>query len=280
MTRLYVNNFSTALAESVAGGDTTFDLVDASGLGSPSGGDYVTCTIDDGAGTVEIIHVTGVSSNTITCTRGQEGTSAETWAGTETIEARLTADGLDEKLNVADAPIPSVLTYFDTKTASTSANLSFTNIPDCAYMEFVLLDIILATDDKYLDILTSTDNGSNYDNTSNDYNIALLGRTGATTLGQSGQGNPIHTSQAGAGLDPGNATGESINGRVYLYNPAGAGHTYLTWELAFTNADGSAAVYHGGAKRSSAADVTAIRFQSESGNITSGSIIAYKLSKT
>jgi len=96
-SRLFVNNFSSALAESVASGDTVFDLVSASGLGSPSGGDYVACTIDDNAGTREIIHVTNVSTNTITCTRGQEGTSAQTWAGTETIEARLTKSGLDEK---------------------------------------------------------------------------------------------------------------------------------------------------------------------------------------
>jgi hypothetical protein len=97
MSRVYVNNFSTTLAEPVAGGDTSFDLTDASGLGTIAAGDFIACTIDDNAGTREIIHVTARSSNTITCTRGQEGTSAETWAGTETIEARLTKKGLDNK---------------------------------------------------------------------------------------------------------------------------------------------------------------------------------------
>jgi hypothetical protein len=270
MARLYVNNFRTNLAEAVAPSDTIFDLVAASGLGSPGGGDFVTCTIENSAGNREIIYVTGVSSNTITCTRGEEGTTALTWTGTETIEARLTAECMNDKQDTATLSSAVSYAHFSTQTASASTNLNFTNIPDCAYMEFVLLDVML----------TSTDNGGAYDNASNDYNTALLGRTGATTVASSAQGNPINLFTSTAGLDAGNTTGETINGRVYLYNPAGTGHTYITWELAFTNADGNMAVYHGASKRSSAADVTAVRFQSETGNLTSGSIIAYKLSKT
>ncbi len=97
MARRYVNNFSTALDGAVADTDLTSDVLDASALGSPSGGDFIACTIDDNAGNREIIHVTGVSSNTLTCTRGEEGTMAQNWSGTETIEGRLTAKAITDK---------------------------------------------------------------------------------------------------------------------------------------------------------------------------------------
>jgi hypothetical protein len=92
MKRIYVINFSETLAENVSDSDTSFDLSDASGLGTIGAGEYIAATLDNGAGVYEIIHITAVSTDTITCTRGEEGTAAVNWSTGDLIEVRTTAD--------------------------------------------------------------------------------------------------------------------------------------------------------------------------------------------
>lgn len=96
--RGYLNNFSTTLAESVADTDTSFDITDATGISAQitATGGYVALTIDDGTN-VEVVYVTSVSTNTITCTRGQEGTVAENFASGAPIECRPTRDSFVKK---------------------------------------------------------------------------------------------------------------------------------------------------------------------------------------
>jgi hypothetical protein len=318
MSRIHINNFATALASGISDVAASMTL-DDSIPGSLGAGETLRLTISDNTNH-EIIEISSYSgAPTYSITRAREGTTARTWAGGTGVSCRLTKGSVDDKQDVIDGlAVPSAsiasgdkvlfqditdgdslkydtatnllalqpasaLTYFSAQTASASSQLDFTSIPDCAYMMFVLLDVVLSTDDRYLEILTSTDNGSSYSTTSGNYGDVIIGRTGATTSAASTSSTAaIRTSNAGAGLDPGNATGETINGQVYLYNPAGAGHTYISWNLVFTNADGSPAVINGGAVRKAAEDVNAIRFRQESGagTITSGQIIAYKLSKT
>lgn len=113
--RKHVNNFSTKLDESVADSDTSFDLVDASGLGTIAAGDYIPCTIWNGPD-YEIIHVYSVTGNTIDdCARGMEGTAAQNWALNDRIECRLTAKAIDERttaINSLYATLPADLFTF------------------------------------------------------------------------------------------------------------------------------------------------------------------------
>lgn len=94
--RYFVDSFSNTLDGSISDSDTSFDLVDASGLGSIPAGGYIPLTIDDRAGGYEIIHVTAVATNTITADRGMEGTTAASWTVGDTVDCRLTAGALND----------------------------------------------------------------------------------------------------------------------------------------------------------------------------------------
>jgi len=113
--RTHVDLFRAKLAESVANSDTSFDLDDASGLGTIAATDYIPCTIE-GGGVYEIIHVYSVATDTITCARGMEGTTALNWALDDRIECRLTAKAIDERttaLNSLYATLPADLFVFN-----------------------------------------------------------------------------------------------------------------------------------------------------------------------
>lgn len=90
MTRLYTNNYTTTLDGGIDSSQTTFDVASVVDLPSVGGGDTCILTIDDGANR-EIVSCTGVSTNTLTVVRGQEGTSGTAFATGTTIELRATA---------------------------------------------------------------------------------------------------------------------------------------------------------------------------------------------
>jgi len=96
MTLIHANNFSTNLDGAISNSDTSFDLISVTGF--PSVGAGVTCniTVQDGS-TIEIMSVTARSSNTITVTRAQEGTSAASFPDLALVEIRATAASFDTK---------------------------------------------------------------------------------------------------------------------------------------------------------------------------------------
>lgn len=115
--RKHVNNYRDSLDGSIADIDTTFDVIDATNLGTIASTDYIPCTVDDRAGNFEIIHIYALTGNTITsCARGMEGTLAQNWATGCLIECRLTATAIDERttaLNSLYATLPADLFEFD-----------------------------------------------------------------------------------------------------------------------------------------------------------------------
>lgn len=136
--RGYVNNFSTLLDENISDSDTTFDIVDATGLSAEitATNGYVALTITDGTNT-EIVYVTGVSSNTITVVRGQEGTSAEAFVNGDKIECRATRDSFVKKpfgfsaieanQNINDATLTKINLISGTGGFDIGGSLDFTN---------------------------------------------------------------------------------------------------------------------------------------------------------
>lgn len=80
---LFANNATTTLAGSI--NTTATSLQVATGTGalfpSPTGGNYFVMTLTDAATQLlnEIVHVTGVSGDTFTIVRAQEGTTAQNW---------------------------------------------------------------------------------------------------------------------------------------------------------------------------------------------------------
>lgn len=91
----YSNNARSSLSVGITSGDTSLPLINSVGFPSIiATGDHFYVTLDNGVA-IEIVKVTGVSGNTLTgCTRGQEGTTAQTFASGTPVENRLTAGNI------------------------------------------------------------------------------------------------------------------------------------------------------------------------------------------
>jgi hypothetical protein len=88
----FINNFSQTLAAELAAGATEMTLDGGGSSLSNASADLVyTLTLDDAAGTVEIVHVTGATGNDLTIERGKEGTADAAWPSGTTVEMRVTA---------------------------------------------------------------------------------------------------------------------------------------------------------------------------------------------
>ena len=283
MARIHLNNFRTTLAADFSNVATSITLTD--NIPTLGVGNSVRLTLYSGSTfeIIEISNLTGAPTYAV-ASRALEGTTASSWAAGTVIECRITANSVDDKANITDLPAPGstpVQVFIASQTASASAHLNFTGLGDYSKITFVLAQIKPATDDKEIQLLTSANNGSSYDVGASDYQYALSGRSGATTIAFSGSPTTKISLCSGAvGLDPGNATGELITGVVDLYDPTSTDFTQLTWNVGFTNANGSPGVCVGTGTRLSAAAVNAVRFIMESGNITSGTIYAYGTRKT
>lgn len=98
--QLFSNNASTTLAVAINAAATS--IVVASGKGAlfnaPTGGDYELVTLSDSTNT-EVVKVTARSTDTLTVTRAQEGTTAQSFAIGAKVEARVTKGTLEQLRN-------------------------------------------------------------------------------------------------------------------------------------------------------------------------------------
>ena len=98
----FANSASSRLAVAASSTDTTLRLVATTGALFPtisSGGEYFMVTLTSTEGSREIVKVTSKSGDTFTVTRGQEGTTAKTFAQGTVVENRLTAGSIGRILN-------------------------------------------------------------------------------------------------------------------------------------------------------------------------------------
>jgi len=88
---LLANNVSSTLAASISDTDTTITVATGTGARFPvvTSGDYFYATITSTGGLVEIVKATARSSDAITVTRGQDGTSAVAFAANSLVEMRV-----------------------------------------------------------------------------------------------------------------------------------------------------------------------------------------------
>lgn len=91
----FSNNGKTTLASDITNSATSITVNDGSVYPSLSGGDTFFMTLEDPSGNIEIVSVSAVSSNTLTVTRAQEGTTARAFSAGDKAENRLTAAGLN-----------------------------------------------------------------------------------------------------------------------------------------------------------------------------------------
>lgn len=172
------------------------------------------------------------------------------------------------------------LTLISTATASSSASLDFTSGIDSTYDSylFVFDSIIPVTDNTTFTAQTSTDGGSNYDSTANDYYRAAfrIDSSGTTITGVASE-----TDTGIVMIASGNAAGESLNGYLYMFGSQNTStHTHFWFGGISTTSTGSIRMDNRGIKRTSTTAINAITFYMSSGNISSGTIRLYGFNKT
>lgn len=100
-TQLFANNASTTLNGGITDTATSIVVTDGSVFPSPGVDEYFLLTLTNGTN-IEIVKVTGRSTNTLTVTRAQEGTAGFAFLTGDTAEMRVTAGALDNFLQTGE----------------------------------------------------------------------------------------------------------------------------------------------------------------------------------
>lgn len=170
------------------------------------------------------------------------------------------------------------LVLISTATASTSSSINFTGLSS-TYIAYLIyfLNVAPASDAVTFCMRTSTDNGSSYDSGASDYSYNAV----STTAGGRNLTVNLNNSYmliAGPASSPwelGNASNEKLNGYLVLYNPSATTYTQAQGQCVYYS-EGAVSVHTNLVNmRKSAADVDAITFFMDSGNISSGDFILY-----
>lgn len=162
-------------------------------------------------------------------------------------------------------------------TASSSATVDFTltgwtNSDYAAYM-VVFANVAPATDGAVFWLRTSSDGGSSYDAGASDYAWVVTGTAGGTDSAD----NQISLTGTGAASQHGNGANELASGHVMCFRPSASAYTHFAGLMFSINASGTHQGRQCYGQRMSAADVDAIRFLFDSGNIASGEFRLYGL---
>jgi hypothetical protein len=170
------------------------------------------------------------------------------------------------------ANAPDVV-LIDTQTASTSSTISFTGLSS-TYAKYVveLLGVTPDTDTVTLQLRTSTDNGSSYDSGASDYSwtrIVTKSNTIAAAQDTADDSIELHAFPTGTG------TNDVVNGSVTIFDPSATTYTMIRSDFSTIDDDDAITLGSYVGVRLSAADVDAIQFSFDSGNIASGTFKLY-----
>ena len=90
---VWTNNASSLLASGITTASTTVTVTAGEGALFPaiSAGQYAVATLEDTGGNIEVVYITARTSDTMTISRAQEGTSALAFASGSRFELRVTA---------------------------------------------------------------------------------------------------------------------------------------------------------------------------------------------
>lgn len=89
---IFSNNSSSTAASPVAPSDTTIVVQPGQGtlFAHPSAGQIIAVTLEDVSGNIEVTYCNGITGDTLTVIRAQEGTTALAFASGSRVEARVT----------------------------------------------------------------------------------------------------------------------------------------------------------------------------------------------
>ena len=169
------------------------------------------------------------------------------------------------------------LVFLASATASASATLDFTTNIDATYNTYIFIytSLLPATDLAYLYVRTSTDGGSTFDSGASDYQFLQVVGTGTTWI----HGYSIAEAYIRVSYQLGSATNEGTSGNLILYNPSDTDFTRFNGHSVESNSLGWPMGGNTWGIRKSAADVDAVRFLMSTGNIASGTISMYGMTK-
>ena len=181
----------------------------------------------------------------------------------------MTQSFTSNPINVA--PASSGWDFLDSATASASATLDFTSSIDSTYYmyAFVIENLAPATDNTQFRLVSSTDGGSTWDSSGYLNSGAQARNTGLVTQYGASAVSILLCQSIG------NSTNENGSGIVYLINPSGTNHTSFSSKMECLDLNGNIQYMSMVGRRTSAADVDAIRFLMSTGNIASGTIKMY-----
>jgi len=175
------------------------------------------------------------------------------------------------------------LVFLASATANDSAALDFTSYINSTYDVYVFVTGVATTDDENnLNIYTSTDGGSNWDN-SNAYHFSQICsyKDGSYSVNSSNtNANSYEIGHAGAS-SLGVSSGSKIYSTIYLFEPSNSSvNTMFQHQAVFQNYSGICISFIGCGMRKTAGDVDAVRFTMASGNIASGTIRLYGITNS
>jgi hypothetical protein len=170
------------------------------------------------------------------------------------------------------------LVFLESQTASASASLDLTTTIDSTYDHYVIFceNLIPATDGAHLWCRVSTDTGSTFKSGASDYNWLVSYRGTAV----SDTADSELTISAATGI--GNAAGESgFTGEIHIWSPSNSSiHTQVTWNGGYKRSDSLMSDVNGSGVYSATTAVDAAQVLMSSGNISSGTVRLYGVSKS
>lgn len=175
----------------------------------------------------------------------------------------------------------SGFTLVEQHTASTSATLDFTTCISSTYDDYVidLVNFLPATSAVNLLMRVSTDGGATYDSGTNYNSNALQFLSGGTGTSGGGSGQTSFAVAAGISVASGQP---GVSGRLNFFNPGSSTQRKnLTGQVSFSDVNGDPRLLGNAVafQYQSNTAVNAFRFLMSSGNIASGTIRCYGLSK-
>jgi len=172
----------------------------------------------------------------------------------------LLSNGAGALPTFQNVPGGSGITWLATATASTSATLEFTSLINSDFNTFLFIfdHIAPVTDAAILVMRTSTNAGVSFDSGAGEYRY------------NGGTGTYLIIAQ-----DTGNAANEHLSGQGYLTNPSAATYTGFNFEGYKIASSTAFATVTSAGERLSAADVDAVQFLYNTGNLASGTIRMY-----
>lgn len=234
-------------------------------------------TINGASSNVTIAAASGVTAGTVTV--WTNGTNYFVSAGSPGSAGATGATGATGPSGVGGG-----LNLIEEHTASTSATLDFTTCITSTYDEYIftVANVIPATNNTNLLVRVSTNSGSTYDSGTNYGWDAASWRAGAgfTVGGAAGATSMSLTTANGLGVSNA-ATGGVVFRALHLFSPNSAAlFKQFVGDGEMLYQDGTTRVMLSfGGEYSSATAVNAVRFLFSSGNIASGTIRCYGLSK-